>query len=149
MRTFIKRLTLYALLCLSFNSAAQYTQLKKGEASPYDLGVVIELSEYRRVRTKVSLSDSLISSLRVEISKAYLLIGKQDSASFLEREIISSLTRTTEGQRETIASVSADFDEMNHKFESYRRRTNRKIIFFSTTGAIVGVILVEVIKSIF
>lgn len=148
MKIFLNSLTLCACLCLNFDGVAQYKKILRGEISPYDTGVVIQISEYRKIRNVNRFADSLVASLNREISGLYQLQKKKDTVATKMLAINESLARTVEGQKETIVGLSMDFDELNATYNTLSRRSRRKVILFTSGGVVAGAVIYAGITAI-
>lgn len=121
-----KSLTILLLLCLSFNSLAQYTRAFKGDAVPYDTAMIIHAPEYRKIRFKVSFADQLIKGLQKEISQHSERSAKKDSVILMLSSIIDENAKTITGKNKTINDLNKQIDDAitiaSEPLKWYRRR---------------------------
>lgn len=110
-------LILFTFLCLTFESSGQfnnYTRMRRGDVSRYDSSVNIDIREYRLIRHKLTLSDSLINALNTErhnnesLTKSFLAqISTKD-------ETISRQAATIDEKNITIAGLASTTDDAVH-----------------------------------
>lgn len=126
------------LICQTINTIAQqdtpairgpYTFLRKGAASPYDSGVVIEIRTYRQIRTKVKLADSLVAGLNYERLQFVEMSYKKDST-------IMSLFGITERQAATIQHDQGVKDELNKNYNTLFAIASKKKKWYERPGVI-------------
>jgi hypothetical protein len=98
-------LIICALLCLSFEAAAQYKLTRRGEPSPYDSSVNIEISEYRLIRNKVLTYDTLRRRIQIErLNFEVLEVEFRTKAAIME-EVVKAKDGTIARQDTTIADL--------------------------------------------
>jgi uncharacterized coiled-coil protein SlyX len=113
MPSYRKNIIALAFLCLSFSALAQYQKAAKGEPVPFDTAVIVELGEYRKIRSKVLLADSLVQSLSFSLSLSLQAIAQQDSTISAQAFTIAAQEKTIARKDEVIQQVSTRFDELN------------------------------------
>lgn len=148
--------TLFAFLCLSFEIAAQdtvdssepinnpigifYSLLLKGMPAPYDTTVAVRVDEYRRVRNKIFLADSLVDAKDDELARAYDLIQEKDSAQAVTLEIAAANARANERLTQTNAQLNRDYDELYLETSKPKPLIQRPW-FLIAAGAVGGALL--------
>jgi len=142
---------LFACLCLSFEISAQtviekpkpgifYALLLKGMPAPFDTTVAIHVTEYRKIRTKVILADSLVNAKDRELAQAYKVIEEKSAAQVITLEILATSSRANERLTKTNAQLNNDYDELY--LETTRpKKLIEKPWFLITVGAVGGAIL--------
>lgn len=132
MRSSKNLLILFASICLIISAQAQspYKFLLKGDRSPYDSGVVIELREYRQIRAKVTLADSLIAALRAEAIQSMAIIQKQEESIVLQTSIIDRQSQALTAKDTTIQNLSRAFDELHKETTRPKNFLDRFLNFF-------------------
>lgn len=158
MPSYKKLITLFAFLCLSFEVSAQaekplgvapspeskpgifYALLLKGMPAPFDTTVAIHVQEYRRIRTKLILGDSLQAAKDYELARAYNLIQEKDSAQSVTLAIVATLTESNERLAKTNAKLNDDYDEL-YLVANKKEPLLKKPWFWFAGGALVGIIL--------
>ena len=102
------------LFMLTISAQAQeldpYKLLLKGERSPYDSAVAIELPTYRFETQKLQLGDQLIDSLLVEIDSL------REEAR-LSEVVISSQERVIETQGKTISRTDSTLNRIDANYD--------------------------------
>lgn len=104
---------LFALLCLSFEASSQYdryAKLIRGEKSPLDTAVAIQIAEYRAIRFKVSIADSLIRSMRDEIEQLNLLSREKDTVNIIQSKMLVLDQAIIDEHSKTISDLSKSID---------------------------------------
>jgi hypothetical protein len=120
-------LSLSLFLCLSFELAAQYQFLRKGSPSLYDSSVNVDIREYRKIRLKVTLADSLINALHSEINISLRTIVEQDKKNSALSELIIRHEATISAKDRSIQALNDQFTEL-YKISSKRKK------FYQTAG---------------
>lgn len=144
--------TLFLFFCLSFNLVAQevgatkqkpgilYALLLKGMPAPYDTTVAIHVHEYRRIRNKLLIADSLIGARNFELARAYTLVIAKDSAQAVTLEILAASVKSGERLTETNAILNRSYDELYLEYTRPKKIIERPWFWFGA-GAIVGIII--------
>lgn len=99
---------LFAFLCLTFEASAQfgkYTFMRRGQVSTYDSSVNIDLREYRKIRQKITLADSLIFDLNKERAEHESLIKEIIAKMAAKDEIIARHYETILAKETTIGQL--------------------------------------------
>jgi len=147
MRNYKNFIILFALICLTFEGFSQkYSKLFKGDRSPYDTGVIIELSEYRKIRIKVNYADSIIRSLNREISNSYSIIKQRDSIQLIMLKLIESKENQVARQSQLIESINKDFDAL-YNASNRKKKFFQKQSYMLGSGFMLGIITSILIKS--
>lgn len=113
MRSCKNCIILLTLICLSFNARAQYVKLTKGQPVPFDTSAVIQISEYRKIRFKVNIADSLTKALYREVQKFQALASAKDSAQSVLILTQESNARTMENQAQTIRDLNNIYNKLD------------------------------------
>jgi len=137
--------TLFLFLCLSFDLAAQqpgifYALLLKGMPAPYDTTVAIHVREYRRIRNKILIADSLVGARNFELARAYTLIIAKDSAQVVTLEIAAAAVKSNQRLTETNAILNRSYDELYLEYTRPKKIIERPWFWFSL-GGVVGIII--------
>lgn len=103
--------TLIFLIALSSEASGQYTFLRRGQASPYDSGVVVRIDRYRAEGLKLKLADRLIDSLKVELFKGYRSNDRKDSLNRSLTFANAVLKDSGERKDKTIDDLNKNFDK--------------------------------------
>jgi hypothetical protein len=146
MRSYTNFIILFVSICLSSEVSAQYEKIFKGQPAPYDTGVVIEISEYIKIRFKVTFADSLISTLNTELSKSYTLIQEKDSAQSVLIAMSNAQSETISMQAKTIQDVNRSFDELFTVVNRPKKFLEKPLPLLGT-GFVIGIVSVALIKS--
>jgi hypothetical protein len=144
-----KSIILLACLCLTFNSFSQgaYSFLLRGQKSPYDSAVSIEIHEYRKIRFKLTTSDSLVVALISDVRAAASISLEKDSA-------ISTLLKENSVHLEIERRQQKSFSDLNKNFNDLYIKSISKG-FFQRPGVLVGMgsagtfIVIAIVKSVF
>jgi hypothetical protein len=116
-----------------------YTLTFRGARSPYDTSVNISITEYRKIRQKVTLADSLIAALHVEINKGLALSIAQEERSGILVSLVDRHERTIAAKDKTIADLSKQFDDLDATITAPKKwyRTNGFKYGAGATGVLV------------
>ena len=138
-------LMIFALASLSFEGSAQYMRMTRGDVSRYDSSVNIELSEYRRIRQKVTLADSLAANINLLISQSNDLRTEFNDKEKTLLSIVKANGETIDRKDETIKGLSSKFDDLESTAKKFRIFNNpiadigAKIL----VGAALGILIIK------
>lgn len=110
MKNWINFTGLFLLIALS--SEAQYTLLLKGQPSPYDSGVVIQIKTYRIETRHLKTADDYIKSLNQTIDSLNATIGvKMDINKSLQFEV-KEINKNLKLSHDNFSQLGKKFDDL-------------------------------------
>lgn len=124
MRSSRKCFALLVFLCLSFEALAQgssrapatpiaaYTLTFRGDVSRYDTSVNIVITEYRNLRRKMTLADSLVDALHTETGLALATIVEQGNKINTLVDLVDRHERTIAAKDSTVAALNAGYNKL-------------------------------------
>lgn len=134
---------LLIVLCLSIEGFSQIRKISRGEPCLYDTCIAISLNNYRNIRQQFILRDSLINSLKLQVS----LYGKQevsyDSMMVSMSTQIASFNNSLSRKDSLILDLSRDIERMAEiKTTDPKRWFQRPATWISgAIGILIGVLV--------
>jgi hypothetical protein len=111
-------------VCLTFEVSAQYSLMTRRQVlNEFDSAVTIEISEYRKIRKKVTTADSLIIALKAEVTKNAQLVYLNNTQAEGLKYLVQRHEDTIASKDKTIAELNSAFDELaalSKKFRIFR-----------------------------
>jgi predicted nucleic acid-binding Zn-ribbon protein len=116
------------ITCLS--SKAQYKLVTRGQVNTYDSAVVVELTQYRALRFKLTTADNYIKSLKTEIDTL-----RAENAAWRG---LSGQLATLSSKHEQFEQVNANsFKNLNEKFNDLLREATKPKKWYHRTGVLI------------
>lgn len=140
-------LTILLFLCLSISAAAQYNPLSRGQKSIFAESIEIEIEEYRRIRRKVYIADTLRLRLAQERAKLFEVARERDAKDSINAVLTERHFQTIASKDKTIIGLKNELDKAV--------KVSKKIRIFpdpladTATKVGGGIILGIVIRSFF
>jgi len=144
-------LTTLLFLCLISEASAQfnqYTFMRRGQVSAYDSSVNIQIQEYRKIRQKLTLVDTLLQELAIERFQNSQLVKEQMSRLATEEEIAARHYATVAEKDATIYELRKVNTEAIGLAKKLQIFPNPVLDFTSKVGGgvLIGLIISLIVK---